>query len=304
MPSIPSAKNTTARSRASDRDDLRAPGMLLMLLEGRAPAEFAALIAAQPWLSRLPRGDGHPVLVFPGMGASDLTTLPLRRFLHRLGYVTQAWGQGFNFGPRPGVIERASADLCALADRHGQPVSLIGWSLGGIYARELAKRHPAESRCVVTLGTPFTGHPKATNVWRIYELLTGHTVGDAKLMAEIGKAPPLPTTSIYSRSDGIVSWRCSLNQPGPLVENIEVPASHVGMGMNPLSLYAVADRLAQPIGQWQRFDASGGRRWFFRTGLGRGRRRLGARPHRCRFSPTASASKWKSTARPPASRCS
>jgi pimeloyl-ACP methyl ester carboxylesterase len=267
MPSIPSAKNNAARSRAPRHDQERAPSAFLMLLEGRAPAEFAALVAALPWLSRLPRGDGHPVLVFPGMGASDVTTLPLRRFLQGLGYVTQAWGQGLNFGPRPGVIERSAADLRALAERHGQPVSLIGWSLGGIYARELAKRHPAESRCVVTLGTPFTGHPRATNAWRIYELLTGSKVGDESMMAEIRKAPPVPTTSIYSRTDGIVSWRCSLNEPGPLVENIEVHASHVGMGMNPLALYAVADRLAQPIGEWRSFDASGARRWFFRTGL-------------------------------------
>ncbi len=85
-------------------------------------------------------------------------------------------------------------------------------------------------------------------------------------MAQIRRPPPVPTTSIYSRTDGVVAWRCSLNEPGPLVENIEVPASHVGMGMNPLALYAVADRLAQPIGQWRPFDASGARRWFFRTG--------------------------------------
>jgi pimeloyl-ACP methyl ester carboxylesterase len=146
-------------------------------------------------------------------------------------------------------------------------VSLIGWSLGGIYARELAKLHPALARCVVTLGTPFTGHPKATNAWRIYELLSGSKVGDAALMEQIRTPPPVPTTSIYSRSDGIVSWRCSLNEPGALVENIEVPASHVGMGANPFVLYAVADRLAQPIGRWQPFEVSGARRWFFRTAL-------------------------------------
>jgi pimeloyl-ACP methyl ester carboxylesterase len=267
MPSSPSAKNASARARARRTDDPRAPGALLMLLEGRAPMELATLIAASPWLSRLSRGDGHPVMVFPGMGASDVTTLPLRRFLQGLGYITQAWGQGLNFGPRPGVLERSAADVGALAQRTGQPVSLIGWSLGGIYARELAKRHPDVARCVITLGTPFTGHPKATNAWRIYELLTGSKVGDAALMAEIRKPPPVPTTSIYSRTDGIVSWRCSLNEPGPLVENIEVHASHVGMGMNPLALYAVADRLAQPIGRWRSFDASGARRWFFRTSV-------------------------------------
>jgi len=259
---------SNARSRVdAGRDDPRPPNAILMLLEGRAPIEFFSLFAALPWLARLPRGDGHPVIVFPGMAASDITTVPLRRYLASLGYDTQAWGQGLNFGPRPGVLERCADDIRALADKRGQPVSLIGWSLGGLYARELAKLHPTETRCVITLGTPFTGHPKATNAWRLYELLSRSKVGDAELMAEIRKPPPVPTTSIYSRSDGIVSWRCSLNDAGPLVENIEVPASHVGMGTNPLVLYAVADRLAQPIGQWRRFDVSGARRWFFRTAL-------------------------------------
>ena len=247
-------------------DAARAPGPLLMLLEGRAPLEYFSMLASYPWLRRLPRGDGHPVMVFPGMGANDVTTWPLRGFLRRLGYVTQAWGQGFNAGPRLGVLDRCAADIRNLADRTGQPVSLIGWSLGGIYAREMAKEQPHITRCVITLGTPFAGHPRATNAWRIYEWLTGTSVGDPKVLEQIRQAPPVPTTSIYSRSDGIVAWRCSLNEPGPLVENVEVPASHVGMGMNPMALYAIADRLAQPIGQWTPFDVSGARRWFFRTG--------------------------------------
>ena len=245
---------------------LRPPNALLMLLEGRAPMEYFSMLAAYPWLRTLPRGDGHPVMVFPGMAANDLTTWPLRGFLRSLGYVTQAWGQGINAGPRQGVLERCAADIRALADRTGEAVSLVGWSLGGIYAREMAKQHPDIARCVITLGTPFTGHPRATNVWRVYEWLTGTSVGDPALMDQIRRPPPVPTTSIFSRSDGIVSWRCSLNEPGTLVENIEVPASHVGMGMNPLVLYAVADRLAQPSGRWQPFEASGARRWFFRTG--------------------------------------
>src|SRR5450755_168394 len=151
----------------------RPPGAWLMLLEGRAPVEYLAMLAARPWLRRLPRGDGHPVMVFPGMGASDVTTRPLRTFLKNLGYVTQTWGQGLNFGPRRGVLERCANDIRSLADRAGEPVSLVGWSLGGIYAREMAKLHPEAARCVVTLGTPFTGHPKDTNAWRIYEWMTG-----------------------------------------------------------------------------------------------------------------------------------
>ena len=255
------------RSKPEPTAELRPPSALLLMLEGRAFWEMGAMIAAAPWLRRLPRGDGHPVLVFPGMGANDFTTVPLRTFLGSLGYVTQAWGQGFNFGPRDGVLKKCAADVRALAERHGQPVSLIGWSLGGIYARELAKMHPTLARCVVTLGTPFTGHPKATNAWRIFEMLSGQRADDPAMIERLRTPPPVPTTSIYSRSDGIVAWRCSINEPGPLVENIEVPASHVGMGMNPLALYAVADRLAQPIDAWQPFDARGARRFVFRTGI-------------------------------------
>ena len=244
----------------------KAPNALLMLLEGRAPVELAAMFAAWPLLQRSPRGDGHPVMVFPGMGANDLTTVPLRNFLTSLGYIAQPWNQGLNFGPRPGVLERCSADVRELARQHGRPVSLVGWSLGGIYAREMAKLHPEIVRCVITLGTPFTGTPKATNAWRFYELVSGGRVGDSRLMEQIREAPPVPTTSIYSRTDGIVAWRCSINPPGPLTENIEVHASHIGMGANPLALYAIADRLAQPAGAWRKFDASGLRRWFFRSG--------------------------------------
>jgi len=247
--------------------DLRPPNAWLMLLEGRAPWELAATLAALPWLRQLPKGDGHPVLVFPGLGANDLSTAPLRRFLGGQGYTAQAWGQGFNFGPRAGVLAQCKADLKALYERHGrQKISLVGWSLGGIYARELAKECPEMTRCVVTLGTPFTGHPRATNAWRFFELVSGHKAGDEHLMAQIRQTPPVPTTSIYSRSDGIVAWRCSVMEPGPMRENIEVHASHIGLGLNPMALYALADRLAADPQAWAPFDPRGARRWFFKTG--------------------------------------
>lgn len=246
---------------------LKPPSALLLLLEGRAPWECAALLAAMPLFKHMPQGDGHPVLVFPGLGAGDLTTAPLRAFLGRRGYEVQAWGQGLNFGPREGVLERCRELAETLYRRHGRPVSLVGWSLGGLYAREVAKQVPETVRCVVTLGTPFGGHPQANHAWRLYELLSGQSVRDPGLMARIGAAPNVPTTSIYSRSDGVVSWRCSLNADLPHTENIELPASHLGMGMNPLALYALADRLAQDPACWQRFDGSGLRRWFYKTGV-------------------------------------
>ncbi|HEY2927824.1 esterase/lipase family protein, partial [Piscinibacter sp.] len=116
-------------------DNIKAPNAWLMMLEGRAPWELAATLAAIPWLHRLPAGDGHPVLVFPGLGAHDFTTVPLRRFLVDRGYVPYPWDQGFNFGPRSGVLERCHEQLDAIFQQHQRPVSLVGWSLGGIYAR-------------------------------------------------------------------------------------------------------------------------------------------------------------------------
>jgi pimeloyl-ACP methyl ester carboxylesterase len=251
-------------------DDLKAPGPGLLLLEGRAPWELAALALSSPWWSHLlPAGDGHPVIVLPGLGANDFTTAPLRRFLRRRGYAPYPWRLGFNFGPNrdaPGSVLDACAELLrGTAEQHGQPVSLIGWSLGGVYARELAKRTPGQVRCVITLGSPFAGHPRATNAWRFFELVSGQSVHDDALIAALKQPPPVPTTSIYSKSDGIVAWQCCLNDEAAHAhtENIEVQASHLGMGANPLALYAIADRLAQPRGSWQRFHRSGPRRWFF-----------------------------------------
>ena len=203
------------------------------------------------------------MLVLPGLIAGDATTRPLRRYLARLGYATHGWQQGVNLGPRSGVIERCLARLRALSRTHRRAVSLIGWSLGGIYARELAKEAPEAVRLVITLGTPFTGHPKATNAWRLYELLAGHRIGAPEIHEPLRRPPPVPTTSIYSRSDGVVAWQCSVERAGPKSESIEVAASHLGLGFNPLSLYAIADRLAQPEGGWRPFERSGLRRYAY-----------------------------------------
>ncbi len=250
---------------AAGNHPIGAPGALLMMLEARAPWEAAALALATPWLDRLPSGDGHPVLVFPGLAASDISTALLRSFLRRRGHWTHAWKQGFNLGPRQGVLQACRERLQRLADRHGRQVSLVGWSLGGVYAREFAKEMPDLVRCVVTLGSPFAGHPRHTNAWRIYELMSGQKVrDDPRLHQQLRVAPPVPTTSIFSRTDGVVAWHCSVNDVLPHTENIEIAASHVGMGMNPLAMYVLADRLRQDPQNWQRFDASGARGWFFK----------------------------------------
>ncbi|HEX8114530.1 MAG TPA: hypothetical protein VF516_42665, partial [Kofleriaceae bacterium] len=204
-----------------------------------------------------PRGDGHPVLVLPGLAAGDDSTAILRGFLRSLGYAARGWGQGCNLGFRSGVLDALRHRILDLAGEHGHKVSLIGWSLGGIFARELAKEVPDSVRLVITLASPFTGHPRATHAFRLYEWMSGHRIGAPEVHEPLRAPPPVPTTSIWSRTDGVVSWRCSVERELPLVENIEVNASHLGIGAHPLALYAIADRLAQPEGVWRRFQREG-----------------------------------------------
>ena len=239
------------------QEEVKAPGWLLLALEGRAPWELWASVVSLPLLRQAPTGDGHPVVVFPGLATGDMTTMVLRSFLKDRGFATYAWEQGLNRGPRPGVIEACVERVQQLQTEHGRSVSLVGWSLGGIYAREIAKMIPEDVRSVVTLGTPFSGSPRANNAWRLYEFASGQRVEDDPRIQGLKETPPVPTTSIYSRTDGIVAWKCCVEKESERSENIEVLASHLGIGMNPTALYAVADRLAQPEGSWQRFDRSG-----------------------------------------------
>lgn len=241
--------------------DVPAPNWLLLAMELRAFLEAGALMPAWPALRRAPAGDGHPVIVFPGLSANDSSTLPLRRYLGTLNYKVSGWNQGFNFGARAGVLDTVSRQVKDTFEATRKPVSLIGWSLGGVYAREVAKVLPHMVRSVITLGTPFSGSPRSTNAWRIYELTSGRKIDGDSHKYDLPGAPPVPTTSLFSRTDGIVAWKASIQKPcslNPHTENIEVIASHVGIGMNPSAWWAVADRLAQPAGQWKPFVRKGG----------------------------------------------
>ena len=243
---------------------ISAPSRLLQLLELRATWELAAGVAALPWLRLAPRGDGHPVLVLPGLIASDVSTRLLRDFLTRRGYDVHGWGLGRNFGPRPGVEEAMLAMIDRLHAQSGRKVSLIGQSLGGAYARLLAAQRPDAVRSVITLGSPVTGHPRSSNAWRVYEFTSGKSSVDPQRWRQVTQPPQVPTTSIYSRSDGVVAWQSSIESSElPHTENIEVVSSHVGMAVHPLVLFAVADRLAQPEAAWQPFERRGWRAALF-----------------------------------------
>ena len=247
------------QSEPAAKRRLRPPSLILMLAEVRALLEFNASILLSPLLMRAPRGDGHPVLALPGFLASDLSMAPMRRYLKQLGYDAYAWKMGRNLG---GVSSLRGALRDRLAEIHaatGRKVSIVGWSLGGIYARDLALQASDMVRSVITLGTPFANDVRATNLTRLYEALSGETVEDnTELTRAIGGDLPVPVTSIYSRTDGIVNWRTSQLRPSDTAENIEVPlASHVGLGVNAAALWAIADRLAQAEGQFKQFDRSG-----------------------------------------------
>jgi pimeloyl-ACP methyl ester carboxylesterase len=238
---------------------LRPPHICLMLIEGRGLFEFNSSLLLLPLLMRAPRGDGHPVLTLPGFMASDLSMAPMRRYLKALGYDPYAWSLGRNIGGLTRMRDALRDLLRRITDTTGRKVSIVGWSLGGTYARDLAVHAPEMVRSVITLGSPFAGDIRATNATRLYEALTGEGVDDIpEIRQAIAGDMPVPTSSIYSRTDGIVNWRTSLVRPSPTAENIEVLlASHIGLGVNPAALWAVADRLAQAEGEFRHFDRFG-----------------------------------------------
>jgi pimeloyl-ACP methyl ester carboxylesterase len=221
--------------------------------------EFNTSLLLSPLLMAAPRGDGHPVLTLPGFLAGDLSMAPMRRYLKELGYATYAWKMGRNIG---GVSRMRSSLRDRLAEIHaatGRKASIVGWSLGGVYARDLALQAPDMVRDVVTLGSPFAGDVRATNATRLYEALSREPIEDnSELRKAIAGDMPVPTTSIFSRSDGVVNWRTCLLRPSDTSENIEVHlASHVGLGVNAAALWAIADRLAQTEGEFAQFGRSG-----------------------------------------------
>lgn len=254
-----------APEASTNGHQVKPPALGWLLLEGRALGELLTTYSVMPWLKRGPHGDGHPVMVLPGFLASDFSTRPLRRFLADCGYTPKGWKLGRNLGPRAGLEARLSDRLTEIEQRYDRKVSIIGWSLGGVYARLLGNRHPEAVRGVITLGSPFNSHSKANRSWRLFEWVSGTEIDrvDPRTFEHIRRTPPVPTTSIFSATDGVVAWRSSLGEEGPQSENIQVPGSHLGLGANPLVLHAILDRLSQPEGRWRPFERSGLKRVLY-----------------------------------------
>jgi dienelactone hydrolase len=270
------SRKKKSESESSDTVE-RAPNPLLIALEARAPWEWGSALAAWPMLRMMgiwpkaPHGAERHVIVYPGLAAGDVSTQPLRAFLKDLGYHVHGWYQGMNRGPGRGVLDRLKEQLTAVHKDSGAPVSLIGWSLGGVYARELAKELPRSVCNVITLGTPFAQSPRATNAWRVYEMLSQDRLPDAMMQLKLAEAPPVPTTSIYSKSDGVVAWAASIQKASKTnvrTENVEVFASHIGIGVNPAAWYVIADRLSRLTAsttnsQWTPFETPAAARFLF-----------------------------------------
>lgn len=241
---------------------MKTPSKFLLLLEGvRSLFEYAqSIVLTLPLQYIAPKGDGHPVIIFPGLGTADSSTQFMRTYLTSLGYNVYPWGLGRNLGPRDGLLRLThdiETSVRSISEQNGNSkVTLIGWSLGGIYARELAKTNPELVRQVITLGTPFKNAPSSTNATKLYELLSkdkSHL--DDDMIRALAVKPIVPFTSIYSKTDGVVHWEACIEDDTEFSENIEIPsASHLGLGHNPIVMHIIATRLCQPENAWARYN--------------------------------------------------
>jgi len=234
-----------------------APSRALLYTEPtRASLEFATFLACTPILRRAPRGDGHTVLVLPGFLADDHSTVPLRTYLGSLGHHTYGWGLGRNVGPTTEVMDGMEALAERLATSAGGPISIVGWSLGGMYARGIGQLRPELVRQIITLGSPFrSDQPIGSHAARSFERFAHLHVPYSELPAVDADREQLamPVTAVYSKADGVVAWQTCIQEAGDRRENVEVRGSHCGLGHNPAALWVVADRLAQPAGTWTPF---------------------------------------------------
>lgn len=257
--SAPSDHKPSKVSVAQDTQYLKAPSKFLLAIEGRSIFELGAGIMSVPFVKSIsPKAveQDIPVLVLPGLGAGDITTKLLRSFLDAQGYSTYGWEQGVNRGMQGNTLPSIAEQVKRIHAKHNKKVAIIGQSLGGVFAREVAKMTPTLTRQVMTLGSPFTGDIDATNAKTAYSILSGKqiTAQDKEFFEKVREKPSVFTTSIYSKLDGVVSWECSIERNKRDSENIELlGASHIGMCSSPQALYLIAHRLAQTERSWTPF---------------------------------------------------
>lgn len=243
-----------AASPLSPLPQLRRPSAFNALLEARVPLEISGLLLASPALALSPRGRPRPIVLCPGYMADESSMAPLAAFLRFLGYRVYNWGLGRNSGGVDGLVARVAPRVMDLADRAGEPVTMIGWSLGGVVARELARRRGELVSEILTMGTPVKGGPKYTSIGGAFASARGINLDQFELEVHrrnsIGLSQPI--TVIYSKLDGVVGWEAAIDSYNPHAENIEVFGTHLGLGVNPRVWGLVARTLAKDQGRLQR----------------------------------------------------
>ena len=250
------ARNSSDESAATEPAQFQLPSRLVLALESRALAELSAFYMAAPLLGMGRRGDGHPALILPGFATSDRATAPLRAALRRAGFQAHGWELGANLGSSSQTVERTTTHVRSLCERSGQPVSIIGHSAGGMLGRAIARRSPEVVRQVITVGSPFRfRRGDRSTLSAIAELVADPSSRPLSKRPREEHRPPLPvpTTAIYSRTDGIVDWRSCIEAVGEQRENVEVRSSHGGLMHHPAVLVVILDRLAQRPGHWVKF---------------------------------------------------
>jgi hypothetical protein len=250
------ARTSSAESNAGEPAQFELPSRLALALESRAFAELSAFYTVAPLLGMGRRGDGHPALVLPGFATSDRATAPLRAALRRVGFQAHGWELGSNLGSSSQTVERTTTHLRSLCERSGQPVSIVGHSAGGMLGRAMARRSPELVRQVITVGSPFRFRRGDRSTFSaIAELVRDPNARPLSKRPREEHRPPLsvPTTAIYSRTDGIVDWRSCIEAAGERRENVEVRSSHAGLMHHPAVLIVILDRLSQRPGQWAPF---------------------------------------------------
>ena len=236
------AREVSALPRAS-----RPPSSRSQVGELTGGLAAVRLAGALPRLAQAPRGDGGIVVDVPGWRAPELTGAPLRAYLRRLGYDARGWGFGTNTGRPERDAVRLGRQVVELAEEQGSPVALVGWSLGGVIAREVARSHPGSVSRVITYGTPVVGGPTFTAVAGAYPAEARERAVRAVERLDASSPIRVPLTAIYSRRDGIVAWEACLDRISPDVEHLEVRSTHLGLGLDPDVWQVVADRLARPV---------------------------------------------------------
>ena len=228
-------------ARQANPEPAARPKIRHTLAEARVVLEPALRLVRK--MDIAPAGFPRTVMLLPGFGTHPVRMKYMAQQLEKAGHTVKRWGMGFNFGPTVENVAFLEERLADIHRRYGREVVLIGWSLGGLFARELAKRHPDEVAKVITMGSPFSGNPRANNAWRIYQFIAGHRVDNPPIDGDVREKPPVTTVAFWSARDGIVSPRSSCGMAGERDRAVALRCNHIGFSYSPECIRAVLREL-------------------------------------------------------------